>query len=105
MQSSLAGLLPGLEPVRLGYPQPGEFAQIGDTVVKDFQGQAVVVKPLDGWSLHYDIVSNSYRPVKVLKNKRTFSIVAECSTEEEISHLELLCGKTPTLVSMTETTA
>ena len=101
---NLAGLLPGVEAVRLGTCDATEFAQIGDQVFKAPAGQQVIVKPAPGYDFKFSITENCYRPVRTLAAKRTFTVCVECGTQEDIDHLDSV-KRLPGVVSVTETTA
>lgn len=103
MSTSIAGLLPGVECVRLGLCGPEEFSQIGDEIKKAQPGPQVIVKPLEGYEFKYSIASNSYRAVRTLAAKRTFTVSIEVATEEDLAHVEA-CKRLPGVVSVIETT-
>lgn len=101
---NIAGLLPGVEAVRLGQCTAEEFEQHGDTLLKGPRGTSqVVVRPLPGWEFRYEIVSNSYRPVQTLATKRTFVVYLEATTQQDAQHIEAI-KRIPSVVRFEETT-
>lgn len=105
MQQSIAGLMPGVELVRLGQCGAEEFEQVGDDLLKGPRGNSqIVVKPAVGYEFRFEIASNSYRPVRVLPAKRTFVIHLEASTQQDVAHIEAI-KRLPSVVKFEETTA
>lgn len=87
----ITGILHGVELVRLGTCDVSEFEQHGDEIRKGPRGTSqVVVKPAEGWSFRFDILSNCYRPVRTLPVKRTFVIRLEANTQEDVAHIEAI---------------
>lgn len=73
MIPKVAGLLPGVDLVRVGECGPEEFVQAGDYILlgpaaKDCS--RIVVKPTEGWEFKYDIRCNAYLPVRVMPGKK-----------------------------------
>lgn len=102
--SSIAGLLPGVECVRLGLCGPEDFSQVGDEIKKAQPGPQVIVKPAEGWIFKFDMAWNCYRAVKTLATKRTFTLVYEAEDEQAVAVFEKLKDN-PHVVSVTETTS
>ena len=91
MTTSIAGLLPGVEMVRIGTAGPEEFEQVGDSLLKGPRGMSsVIVKPADGWSFVFDIKANVYRPVATLASRKIFLIQFEATTKTDLDHLEAI---------------
>ena len=100
----IAGLLPGVELVRLGQCGPDEFEQLGDQIVLGPRGLSqVVVKPEAGYDFRYDILSNSYKVVRTLPAKRTYTVHLEAATQQDAAHIEAI-RTLPSVVSFEETT-
>jgi hypothetical protein len=88
-EQTIGGLLPGLKLVRLGLATDDEYEQIGDRIVKGPRGWSqIIVEPLEGWKLIYDISADCYRAVKVLPEPRIFSVQFEARNEADLERLD-----------------
>ena len=85
----VAGLLPGVDLVRIGVAEADEFEQVGDRLFKGPRGMSqCVVRPAKGYTFKFEIESNAYAPVKELPAKRTFTICFEAEDDWGLKRLD-----------------
>ncbi len=103
--TSIDGLLPGVEFVRIGTCGPEEYEQHGDHLLKGARSVSqVIVKPATGFEFRYEITSNCYRTVRVLPAKQTFIIEMEVNTADDLRNVEAI-KRLASVISVTEKVA
>lgn len=103
-EQNIAGLLPGVELVRIGVAGPDEFEQVGDLLYKGPRGfSQVIVKLKEGFTARYNITDNSFRVVTAFP-VRVFIAKFEATSDDDLAVLERVKGASG-FVSMEEVKA